>query len=567
MLFDTVFHELSLILLFAVAVGFIGNLMHQPLIVSFIAAGVLAGPSAFGLAQSIEHLDLFAEFGISLLLFVVGLKLDLHLIRSMGAVALTTGIGQVVFTAVFGFLICLWLGMDSVASVYVAVALTFSSTIIVVKLLSDKREIDSLHGRVALGFLIVQDVVVVIAMIALSAIGVGGEDAGWQTIAFAVLKGVLLIAAVAAFIRWFAQPLMHRLAAHGELMLLVSVAFAVSLATLSEQLGFSKEIGAFLAGVSLASTQYRDVIGARLGSLRDFMLVFFFMGLGAHMDLGGIGEQVPAALLLSAFVLIGNPLIVMVIMGLMGYRKRTGFMAGLTVAQISEFSLIFVALGLGLGHLDADAVALTTLVGLITIASSTYMILYSQTLYRWLERFLGPFERKVPHREQREDAEVTPDGHEVVLFGLGRYGNLIARGLMQSGLRVLGVDFDPEVVRRWRELGHDAVYGDANDPEFVAHLPLARVSWVVCAMPQVGGALSQTDTGPVLARTLQANRYAGRLALTAHRPGDVPTLRAAGADVVLLPFNDAARHAVEAILGADEPTSRLPGQAAAAEAR
>ena len=255
------------------------------------------------------------------------------------------------------------------------------------------------------------------------------------------------------------------------------------------------------------------------------------------------------ALLLSAFVLIGNPLIVMVIMGLMGYRKRTGFLAGLTVAQISEFSLIFVALGRSLGHLDDAAVALTTLVGLITIASSTYMILYSQTLYRWLEPVLGPFERKVPYREQRDSDLPSDEGYDIVLFGLGRYGNHIARGLSQAGLRVLGVDFDPEVVRRWRGLGHDAIYGDANDPEFVAHLPLGNARWVVCAMPHGTHALTDSDTGPALARSLRAGGFSGRIALTAHRPSDSQKLHAAGADLVLLPFTDAARHAVDAILG------------------
>ena len=151
-----IFYEIAALLALAAAVGFAGLLLRQPLIVSFIAVGILAGPSALDIAHSDTQIDLLAELGIAVLLFLVGLKLDFNLVRTLGAVALVTGLGQVLFTTVFGFLIALALGLDLTTALYVAVALTFSSTIIIVKLLSDKREIDSLHGRIALGFLIVQ---------------------------------------------------------------------------------------------------------------------------------------------------------------------------------------------------------------------------------------------------------------------------------------------------------------------------------------------------------------------------------------------------------------------------
>ena len=185
-----VFYEIAALLVLAAGIGFVGLLLRQPLIVSFIAVGILAGPSALDIAHSDEQIDLLAELGIAVLLFLVGLKLDFNLVRTLGPVALVTGIGQVVFTTVFGFLIGLALGLDVLTAIYVAIALTFSSTIIIVKLLSDKREIDALHGRIALGFLIVQDIVVVVAMIALSAIGVGGAAAGGES-AFAEVVHVL----------------------------------------------------------------------------------------------------------------------------------------------------------------------------------------------------------------------------------------------------------------------------------------------------------------------------------------------------------------------------------------
>ncbi|MCP5441234.1 MAG: cation:proton antiporter, partial [Chromatiaceae bacterium] len=399
-MFDSVFAQVALILGLAATGGALAQLLRQPLIVAFIAIGILLGPSAFGVVAHSTEIELFARLGIALLLFVVGLKLDLHVIRTVGPVALASGLGQVVFTSGIGYLIALLLGMSHVTAVYVAVALTFSSTIIIVKLLSDKREVDALHGRIAVGFLIVQDIVVVLVMIGLTAFGQaeGDTNLGWAALQI-LLKGAAMLLAVALLMRYVLPGLLRRLAHSSELLMLFAIAWAVLGAVMGDILGFSREVGAFLAGVSIASTPYREQVAARLVSLRDFLLLFFFIELGATLDLSMLGAQLSASVVFSLFVLIGNPLIVMIIMGYMGYRKRTGFLAGLTVAQISEFSLILAALGLSLGHLGQDTVGLITLVGLITISASTYMILYSHTLYEWLAPWLSVFERKVPHRE------------------------------------------------------------------------------------------------------------------------------------------------------------------------
>ena len=397
--FPDVFTEMAVLLLFAAAVGALCVRLRQPLIVAFIAVGILVGPSVLGWVSANDQVDLLAKFGITLLLFVVGLKLDLHIIRTMGPVALATGLGQVIFTSVVGYLIGYAFGMTPVTALYVAVALTFSSTIIIVKLLSDKREVDTLHGRIALGFLIVQDLVVVLVMIGLNALGATG-DVSWTQAAFAVLvKGVGFILLVGVAMRYLLPRLLHMLSRSQELLVLFGIAWGLALAALGVMLGFSKEVGAFVAGVSLASTPYRDALGARLTSVRDFLLLFFFLDLGAQLDLGLLGAQLVEALVFSLFVLVGNPLIVMVIMGVLGYRSRTGFLAGLTVAQISEFSLILGALGLSLGHISAETMGLITLVGLITISASTYMIVYSHPLYERLAPWLGVFERRQPHRE------------------------------------------------------------------------------------------------------------------------------------------------------------------------
>jgi len=542
-IFGDVFTEIAVLLLMAAVIGAIGVRLRQPLIVAFIAVGILVGPSVLGWVSADDQVDLLAKLGIALLLFVVGLKLDLHVIRTMGPVALATGLGQVIFTSVVGYFIAIALGMTSITALYVAVALTFSSTIIIVKLLSDKREVDALHGRIAIGFLIIQDIVVVLVMISLTALGENGDVVGLGREAIDVLvKGSLFIAAIGLLMRYVLTPLLHQLARSPELLVLFAIAWAVALGAVGAQLGFSKEVGAFLAGVSLASTPYREAIGARLVSLRDFLLLFFFIDLGAGLDLATLGAQVTPAIILSLFVLIGNPLIVMTILGFMGYRKRTGFLAGLTVAQISEFSLILGALGLSLGHIDADAMGLITLVGLITISASTYMILYSHPLYEWISPWLGVFERKRAHREEAGDLATEESGADVILFGQGRFGSGIARELRQRGYRVLGVDFDPDLVRRMGENGYAVRYGDAEDPEFLATLPLGQVRWVLSSVREMPVNLA-------LLHGLREYGYKGRVAVTAHTLHNAGQLKQAGADRVLIPYADAAAEAVDYLFG------------------
>lgn len=545
----SVFYEVAALLVLGAGAGLIALLLRQPLIVGLIGAGILAGPSALGVARSDEHITLLSELGIAVLLFLVGLKLDLKLVRSLGAVALATGLGQVAFTAGIGFLLCLTLGFDPLASLYVAVALTFSSTIIIVKLLSDKREIDSLHGRIALGFLIVQDIVVVLAMVVVSALAAGaGEATAVAGLLRVLAGGALMLVAIGLVIRFVAGPLTARLARAPELLAGFAIGWAALLAAVGDYVGLGKELGGLLAGVSLASTPYREAIAARLSSLRDFLLLFFFIALGARLDLGALGEQMGAALVLSVFVLVGNPLIVVAIMGAMGYRRRTGLLAGLTVAQISEFSLIFMAMGVALGHVAEPALGLVTLVGLVTIALSTYMITHSHRLAAWLDRPLRVFERRSPWREAAVAGDAAArhgEGADVVVFGLGRYGGAIAQRLRDRGLVVLGVDFDPEAVRHWHRQGFDAVYGDATDPELVASLPLRRACWAVSSIPGHAGGLTHEDHRLALIDALRDQQFAGRVAVTAHRRADVPGLRARGADLVLLPFQDAAEQAAE----------------------
>jgi hypothetical protein len=317
-----------------------------------------------------------------------------------------------------------------------------------------------------------------------------------------------------------------------------------ALAAAGDWLGFSKEVGAFLAGVSLASTPYRDHrLAPRQPARFPPAVLLHRPGRGSTCQT--VGAQVGPRPSCRLFVLIGNPLIVITIMGFMGYRKRTGFLAGLTVAQISEFSLILAALGMSLGHIDRDTVGLVTLVGLITIGLSTYMILYSRWLYERLAPWLGIFEREITHREQDEE-EIRGERFDAIVFGLGRYGGNIVRAMQQHGLKVFGVDFDPQILDAMACQGSlAACYGDAEDPEFPTHLPLEGVRWVISSLPE-------PRVSRVLLKGLRQHGYQGAIVLTAHTEHVADSLTSSGATRILAPFADAADQAVESLLASDD---------------
>ena len=548
------FFEITALLVLAAAIGFVGTFIRQPLIVSFIIVGLVAGPSVLDVVHSREKIELLSKLGIALLLFLVGIKLDVKLIRSIGPVALLTGLGQVLFTSVIGLFLGLLLGFELVTSIYLAVALTFSSTIIIVKLLSDKREIDSLHGQIALGFLIVQDLVVVFSMIVLAAIGMGntqndvnGAD-GTSVIIQVVLSSIALIGFVMLFIKYIANPLTAQLAKAPELLVVFTLAFATLFAAVAMWVGLGIELGGLLAGVAVASTPIKESISSRLASLRDFLLLFFFIALGSNLDLSALGGFAFEAIIFSIFILIGNPLIVLVIMGALGYRKRTGFLAGLTVAQISEFSLIFIAMGVTLGHLSSDILGLTTLVGIITIASSTYMITYSHKLYEIFEPYLNCFERKTASKEQEVEGSNNRKMPEVIIFGLGRFGTSIANKLTHQGISVLCVDFNPDVLKQANKAGFDTLYGDATDADFVSELPLSGVKWLVSTIPTHHLGLVIDDTRKTIIQHSRGAGFTGQFAIVSHTEEDADSMYEAGIDLVLRPYNDAALRATELLL-------------------
>lgn len=538
-----IFIELTVIVLIASLFAVVIRLLKQPLIVGYILAGILSGPYFLNLLHSKEQIELFSKIGITILLFIVGLNLSPKVIREVGKVSLITGLGQVIFTSLIGFFIAIFLGIDRIAAIYVAIALTFSSTIIILKLLSDKGDLHKLYGKISIGFLLVQDIVATIVLLLISSLAGSSDTNLLALIGSFALKGLGLFILLYLISNYIMPRLSGKLASNQELLFLFSLAWGLGLSSLFFRLGFSVEIGALIAGVTLSLTPFAPEIGSRMKPLRDFFIVLFFILLGSQMVLENFSQLLIPALVLSLFVLIGNPIIVIVLMNLLGFKRKTGFLAGLTVAQISEFSLILATLGFSVGHLSQEVLSLITLVGLITITGSTYFILYSEKIYPRVEKVLKLLELR---KSNKEAARGSDEVFDLVLFGYDRVGRDFVSVFQKLEKKFVVVDFNPDSIKRLEQESIPFRFGDAEDVEFLDDLGLAQIKLSVSTIPDFETNLLLTK------RIKELNPKAIAIAIS-HDVREAQELYDAGASYVIMPHYLGAQYATHLIsrLGLD----------------
>lgn len=539
-----VFVELTLIILIATCVAVVMKLLKQPLIVGYIFAGILAGPYFFNVLHAKHEIELFSKLGIAVLLFIVGLNLNPRVIREVGKVSLLTGVGQVLVTSVIGFGIALVLGIDRIAAMYVAIALTLSSTIIVLKLLTDRGDLQRLYGKIAIGFLLVQDIIATFILLFVSSFSKGSDTDIVLTVGLLLLKGIQLTIALYLISEYVLPRLSKFIASSSELLFLFSMTWGLGLASLFSVLGFSVEIGALIAGVMLSLTPFSYEISARLKPLRDFFVVLFFVLLGSQMVLADFAKLISPALLLSIFVLFGNPIIMIMLLNLLGYKRRTGFMAGLAVAQISEFSLILAALGFNMGHISQEVLSLITLVGLITIAGSSYLMQYSDVLYPRVEKFLKLLELR---KSNKREINATGESYECILFGFDRGGRDFVTTFEKLGKPFLIVDFDPSSINRLQDAQVPFRFGDAEDVEFLDELQLDRVKLIVSTIPEI-------KTNLLLTKKIRSVNEKAIIVILCHNTDQATALYEAGATYIVMPHYLGTKYASHLIakLGLDK---------------
>ena len=476
-----ILRDFGFILTAAAAVGLLTRAIRIPLIVAYIFAGLLLGPIT-ELVHPTESLHLISEVGIALLLFLVGLELSIEKIGDVGKVALLAGGGQIALTAILGYGLSVLLGFGGAESVILALGITFSSTVVVVKLLERRGELDATHGRIAVGILLVQDLAVAVTLTLVAGVGAtGGGGIGIGAIGESLLKafagmGALLVITYLA-VRFVLPPLFRWISGSLEALFVWSLTWCFAFILAAEALGLSVEIGAFIAGVGLAQLSYNHELIRRVNPLVNFFLAVFFVTLGIEMELGAALARWPAVLAISAFVLIGKPVILMALIPRFGYGQRTSFLGALTLGQISEFSFILATLALGAGLIQDALLSVIALVGLVTIGISSILIQGGDTVYRRARDsgILRPFGAA----SQPEAAAGPQLNDHIIVVGMNTLGRRLVHEFDRRGERVLAVDVD---ARKLAGLPCATLQGNTEHPAVLEEARLSHARFLVSAL-------------------------------------------------------------------------------------
>ncbi|MFH0988235.1 MAG: cation:proton antiporter [Parcubacteria group bacterium] len=476
-----VFLQLGLILGCALAISAVMKFLRQPLIIGYILTGLLVGPAVFGFIQKSEMLESFGHIGVALLLFVVGLGLKPSVIKEIGKTAFLTGVGQLLFTGIVGYGIARWVGLTPLVSIYLSFGFALSSTIIMSRLLQAKGEQEGVYGRVSIGFLLVQDVAVLLLFLIISSSQNVGTGEFLPTVALILLKLALVLISLWVMLRFIVPHVDKFFANSRELLLLFGLGVCFAVAGIFYKLNFSVELGALAAGVILSTSPYQREIAVRLQSVRDFFLIIFFILLGTNIYLSDVFQYVPLIVIFSLFIIIGNPLILFLIMRALKYTVKTSFFVGLVTAQISEFTLVLVAMGISAGHLSSQLLGPVTVVGIITMAASTYMVTYNHRLYGWLRRPL----HAIFHDKSINEQEIINEPVEVIVFGCHRLGGGLVRTLQKRKIKFLVVDHDPDAVKFLAMRNIPCLFGSADNLELLECLSMKNCRLAISTIPDI----------------------------------------------------------------------------------
>lgn len=518
---ENVFSGLSLIIVIGAAIALVMRLIGQPLIIGHILTGVIVGPAVLHVAKAPGTLALFSDLGIALLLFIIGLGLNPRVIKEVGRTASFVGISQVAVVTLFGFVIAKAFGLGGTASLLLGASLAFSSTIIILKLISDKKEQGRLYGKIAVSVSLVQDILAIALVVVTSA---GSNNSIALGPLFSLLIKALVLGAAIYYLSIRVLPKFHHLIAENqEFLFLFAIAWGLGSAALFQKIGLSTEIGALLAGICLAPLPSAQEIAARLRPLRDFFLIVFFIALGSNLTPSSIGNNLGLIIVGVIIAAVLKPLVAMSVLGFMGYTKRTSFKASLALAQVSEFSIVLILIALNKGLISRDIVSAIVFMTLISIAASTYMIIFSDRLFNYFEKYLGLFERRKVLVEQRSEAN-----YELVLFGYQRGGHEFIDLFKKMKKKYVVVDYDPEVIDVIEQRKLNYLYGDATDIELLEEAGVQRAKLVVST-------IADHQTNMILLNYLHAKNPRAIAVIHADDPYEAAKLYEAGASYVILP--------------------------------
>lgn len=531
---NNIFLQLGLIVILAALAALTLRLLKQPHILAYILVGILVTP-IFKIITNTGIIESISTIGIAFLLFIVGMEMDFKKLKNVALVSTGGGLIQIVVLFFIGFLVSLLLGFTNIEAIYIALLISFSSTMLVVKLLSDNREINTLHGRIVVGILVVQDIVAILALSILASI----NGFNWVLMGVALFKFGALFG-IAYLSNKFIFPWLFKFAAeYQELLLITSLAVCFSFSMAASYLGFSIAIGAFVAGLTLGNLEYNfDIIG-KVKSLKDFFSMLFFVSLGMSLSLGVIKQQWVPLIVITLLVILVKPAISLVTCVLFKYTKKPAFLTSISLAQIGEFSLILAAQGLLLGHISNSLFSIVVVVTLLTMILSTYFIKYDNWLYNLFEHPLRMFDFFTSEGMEFVPTDVKP---KIILCGHNRIGYSILEELKSVKKEVLVIDYNPEIISHLMKEGYHCIYGDVADEEIVEKMNLKNISLLISTVPEIKDSLF------IIHKVKSVNRHV-KVIVTASDIDESTKLYSAGADYVILPHFLGGEHVAKLITG------------------
>ncbi len=520
--------DLGLIIFVSAILAYFAKFLRQPLIVAYVLAGVIVGPVGLGLITNTEEIALLSELGIVFLLFSVGLEIDFRRLRHVGFVAFMGGTMQVVLTFLLGFAVAMLFGMTNILGVYIGLLLAFSSTMIVAKILADRDELNTLHGRIMLGILLLQDIVAVIALPFLRNID------SLFSLEFAgsiVLRGLGLFAIAIILNRFFFPRILDYAAEKHEVLFITAIANCFFFIGASYILGFSIAIGGFIAGLSMANFPYNIEIAGEVHSLRDFFSIVFFSSLGMQLNFWVIQGMFPLFITLLLLVMLLKPVILTVIYLFLGYGGRTSGYVGLGMGQASEFMFIIAAEMFLIGSITHDFYSFLISIVVVSIVITPYFARGRGVFYEFFSRFRLPKIHHLIHPKSIHVLENPPDKilkDHIILFGAHRMGEKIVQYLKDRGEKLVVVERDPEIVKSLSRKGIYVRYGDAENEEILKKIFLTRAKLLILTIPYA-------DVASFVIRKAKRSHPEVRILARAHTEVDAERLYKAGADIVIIP--------------------------------
>ncbi|MBI1883033.1 MAG: cation:proton antiporter [Chlamydiae bacterium] len=522
-------------LIAATLMGILAFRLRQPVILGYLIAGAFVGPEmGLKLVSDPLNIEIISEIGLILLLFIIGLELNLQKVIASGRQLLVVGIGQFLFCVILGLLIFPMLGLGlkggNLDGLYLSLLCALSSTAIVVKLLYDKFELDTLSGRLTLGILVIQDLWAILIL----AVQPNFANPRWSLLALAILKSGGLLAAGFILSRFFLKPIYEWVAKSPEMVVATSMGWCALVSYGAGALGLSKEMGALIAGISISSFPYSIHVTAKTLPLRDFFLTLFFVSLGMKIVVPSM-TMILASLGLVVFVVLSRFLTVYPLLMFSGGGRRTAFITSLNVSQVSEFSLVIALLGVGYGHLGEKLMAVMIYTMAFTAVISSYAIKFSHEIYQIFDFVIRKcgWVRKVDVQEKVEEEKHYP----VVILGFHRGARSLIEMVQEKNPHLLSemqvIDFNPEILKELKRMNIAALFGDISSLDTLKHAHLEHAQVILCTIPDM---LLKGVNNLKLVKLCRSLAPRAILVATADSSVQAEKLKAAGASEVLLPY-------------------------------